>query len=1650
MKRVRITFCCLLILLPVFLSAIDNRFEYLTAEDGLSQGNIECIFQDSRGFIWIGTFNGLNRYDGYEIKIFNHDAEDSLSLSHEHIIQMCEDAEGKLWIATYGAGVSIYDPETSTFRRLTYLKNGNDTIWFRQMSSITAGPQGNIWFADENEGIFVYDKNYNFINSYSHDPKDPNSLPDSYYFGLIFDKKGNGWFGVGNNMLCKKSPNSDAFQVLKFEDRIASADDGIKSMFIDHFGNIWLGTTSQGAYMYNPTQNTFINYRKESEENHIANNTVMAFAEDWNGNLLIGIDGGGINIVDRTLNRISTINYDLGNSETINTNAVYALYFDHSDNLWVGTYSGGVNFQSRYKNKFRKFQPDPLKKNSLSYKNVTAIMEDKDGDIWIGTDGGGLNKFNPADNSFKHYRADPTNPDWLQTDVIIHLMQDSEGDIYIASYNHGLTIFKKKEETFKQYLPDNSNPESAAGIHPWFTFEDSYGIIWIGYLAVGIDQFNKETQSFSHYTYNQEDPTSLYSPNVKVIYEDLSRELWIGTEGGGLHKYNRELNNFTNFHSDAENKQSIRNDDVRALYEDAKNRFWVGTGNGLCLMNRENNTFSAITTEDGLPGNTIDGILEDKNGNLWISTDAGISKFNPDSMSFRNYDKTDGLQGNEFNYSASMISSSGDFYFGGKNGFNVFNPDKIVENPFLPPVLLTKILIQNKPYDKLPVREGGETIYKSVSALDRLKLSYKQNIVTFEFSALDFGNSAKNQYKYILENFDEEWTKTDASKRFVTYTNLPGGNYTFRVRASNGDDFWNDEGLVLNLKITPPLWKRKWFIGLVIILLAGFIIRYVKNREKNLKKQKDILEEKLQERLIEVNKQKEEVTLFEANLQKKIEEEKNQKWHNEGMIKLSELMSRNKEDIHKLTQSIITELCEYLEVQQGAIYLINDEDEENRYLELLAAYAPDNKRVVGLKVEIGEGQVGTSFKDQIVLRANNLPEDYALFASGLGEEQLSHLVIIPLRLNEIVIGVIELLSFNEIPDYQVYFVEKSGETLTSMLTALQANKKTMKLLEKQKLQAEELSAQEEELRQNLEEMKATQEELERLKESERKAEEKRRAEEKKFLEKLQKQNDELNYEKSLIDAFMTHSPDYVYFKDKESKFLKASLSLAKVFKLKKQDELIGKSDFDFFDDEHAKPAYDDEQNIIKTEKPIINKIEKEVKKDGTVSYAKTSKLPLYDIKGKVIGTFGISSDITEMKNMEIEIKMRNEELQAQEEELRQNLEEMQTTQEELLRLKEISDEKQAALEKEEYIFNALLDSANESIYFKDLKSRFIRASRSMLKLFKLKEYKDLIGKSDFDFFDDEHAKPAYDDEQRIIKTGKPIIDLVEKEVKKDGSVSWVSTSKMPLRDKDGKIVGVFGISRDVTTDKQLEKETRAANEKLEFEKIMFTALMDNISARITYKDTEGRHLRINKTKSKALGLKNPSEIFGKTDPEVFGSTHTVERLKEEIEQIRKGISSQNEELFRQKDGSAHWGDTNRIPLRNKNGEIVGGLVITWDVTKRKNMQFQLEELTDLLISLSKNLPVIVFDANESGTISEINGEGLKLLKLKDQKTAIGKLFTLFPEIKISMSDKSEKDTYTSSGIVKIDKSEFNYKYLLIRSKSTVGGYSGYIIVSSDK
>ncbi len=514
--------------------------------------------------------------------------------------------------------------------------------------------------------------------------------------------------------------------------------------------------------------------------------------------------------------------------------------------------------------------------------------------------------------------------------------------------------------------------------------------------------------------------------------------------------------------------------------------------------------FEVYTTKDGMPNNIVNGILEDDTGNLWISTNKGITKFNTEDLAFRNYDKTDGLQGNEYNYTASLKSSRGEFYFGGKNGFNVFRPEDIKENPNKPAIVLTDFQIFNESIDKVKVRRAARKVYQSISEVDEIKISHKQNVIGFEFSALDYGNPGKNQYKYMLEGFDKDWTEISADKRYASYTNLNGGKYVFRVAGSNSDGLWNEEGLSIKLVVRPPFWKRKSFIIISLLIIVYLVIRYIRERQQKIARDKKMLEDKIKAGMEEVEKQKQEVANKDVELEERIEGDKEQNWYNIGMAKMSDVMSKNKDDLLKLSQRIITEMVEYVGIQQGALYLLNDENESDPYLELMAAYAPDDERLEGKRNNLQEGQIGACFAEKKIIKINNLPEGYANLISGLGESALKNLVVIPLKLNEVAVGVVELLSIEAVADYRIEFVEKAGETLTAILTSLKANVQSRKLLDQQKVQSEELSSQEEELRQNLEEMQATQEESSRRADKLTKHTNEFKEKEKKYLEKIKK------------------------------------------------------------------------------------------------------------------------------------------------------------------------------------------------------------------------------------------------------------------------------------------------------------------------------------------------------------------------------------------------------------------------------------------------------------------------------------------------------------------------------------------------------------------
>ena len=591
-----------------------------------------------------------------------------------------------------------------------------------------------------------------------------------------------------------------------------------------------------------------------------------------------------------------------------------------------------------------------------------------------------------------------------------------------------------------------------------------------------------------------------------------------------------------------------------------------------------------------------------------------------------------------------------------------------------------------------------------------------------------------------------------------------------------------------------PFYRRWWFALLILFPVFLIIRRHYLRKEKDYN---NIIEKK-QEEIESINEQLHDTENYFEKAQKeqaeRLEGEKELRYHAEGISKFSDIMSKNKSNTSVLGQKIVSELVSFVGANAGAMYLFKEDNNEESLLEFFGGFAPDLKQIKA-SFKKGEGYVGACFEEGKTMELSNTQESFIKVYSGLGEASPGYLVFVPLMQDEFKVGVIEIASFRKLDDYKIRFIESLSENIASTLALNQANEKMQLMLEQSKVQAKDLQTREEELRQNLEEMHATQEDLNRQ------------------MENNQKMQESLVKEKALLDSLMGSLPDYIYFKDLNSKFIRISKSMLQLYDVKDVEEMIGKSDFDFKDDEAAKKYYNEEMEIIKTGKGFVDKVTNKMMDDGKELWSSTSKMPLYDETGKCIGTFGITKNITDLKKLEMDAKERAEQLLSQEEELRQNIEEMQAIQDELQKQKE-------ELEKEKYLMEALMDNVPEFIYFKDLKSKFIRNSTSHAIQFGFSNGTEISGKSDFDFFADEHARPAYNIEQEIIRTGKPIINRVEKKVRKDGSISWVSTSKMPLKNKQGKIVGTFGISKDITDIKNMELEIKQRldeNEKMKNE-----------------------------------------------------------------------------------------------------------------------------------------------------------------------------------------------------------------------------------------
>lgn len=844
----------LLFLIIPFFGLSQNKhlkFEHLQTDLGLSQSNVISILQDSRGFMWFGTRDGLNKYDGYKFTVYKNDPKNKRSISNNYVPDIDESSNGDLWIATWGGGLNRFDRKKGTFTSYKHDAKNQNSISEDFITAVKEDNNGNIWIGTEAAGLDMYNSKTGIFVHYRSDSGNTTSISDDFIRTIYADKENNLWVGTMHGGLNLFNPNNRTFTRYQHNNNIAASlcNNDIYSIFEDSKHRMWIGSNGGGVDLLNRENNTFKHYKNNIHSaNSLSRNQVQVINEDADNNIWIGTENGGLSILNPETDVFTTYKYDEINNASLSSNSIYSICKDTKGNMWVGTFSGGVDFINR-DNKFNHYK-HTSSANSLSDNKVLCIYQDSKKNIWIGTDGGGLNLFDPVTGNFTHYKHNPDNKNSICGNYVLSICEDSEHNLWIGTWDDGITVFNKDKNTYKHFKNNPENPNSLSSNNAWIVYEDADKNMWAGTYGGGLNRYNAHNNSFTRYAYDKNNTNGINSNRVYAIHDDNNGHLWIATDGGGLNMFDKKTTAFKHYLHDDNNKNSLASNSASSIYQDGEGMLWISTASGLSMLNLKTDTFKNYNAEDGLPGNNIFGILADDNGNLWISTSKGISDFNPKTKTFKNYGVVDGLQGNEFKDKAFCKSSSGAFYFGGNNGFNMFYPGNLTASSFDPPLVLTGFRIFNK---DVPVASDSvdSPLKNDITETKSITLPYSSSVIEFEFASLNYTDNEKKRYAYKLEGFDENWTET-SDIRLARYTNLDPGTYLLKVKGLNNAGQWSGHILNFQLNITPPFWLTWWFKLLAVLTIAGCITGFYKVRMHTIKAQRGALKKQVEERTLQL------------------------------------------------------------------------------------------------------------------------------------------------------------------------------------------------------------------------------------------------------------------------------------------------------------------------------------------------------------------------------------------------------------------------------------------------------------------------------------------------------------------------------------------------------------------------------------------------------------------------------------------------------------------------------------------------------------------------------------------------------------------------------------------------------------------------------
>ncbi len=1062
-------------------------FNTRTATDGLFSNDATSAFRDSEGFLWVVTGEVINKYDGYSFYPYQP-TDEGTGWPGFQVNDYFDTGNNLLYFAT-DSGLIAYNREFDNFS-LGNLTRSKDLADIKQgVRSFITDNTNTTWAIGKLIAVFDSIKNEFTSVSVSMDEKTYSSGNLEATTAVYIEPLHQIWIGTGEgSILLFDIERKAIISTLELQDAIPeylSTNSAVSDLVFDRTNNmLWAGLKNGLLEKMNifTRQTEIINL---SEKINTGSSITGLFSFN-DTSLWVGMQEEGVVVIHTKNHEVNArFFHDLTKPGSLSGNRVSGITTDKQNIVWITTRDGGLSYYDPSRKSFRHYTQNPYKDTTFSNNSINSLLVDKTDKsiVYIATDKGGLNVLDLEDESIQIYRHDAGDPGTIGSDNVIFLEHDIGNKIWVSTWAGGLNLFDPSDGTFKTYWNDPDDPYSIPKDNVWGLLLDSDNTFWVGFHNSeegGMAMYDRENDRFIRY--GASGANSLGCNTVMDIYEDSYGLLWFSHEGCGITKFDKETGAFTHFAANPIDSTALASENVWDAVSDNQGRLWIATDGGLHQYIYEQDAFRRFRSNFGLPDAYIYSLQVDENNNIWMGTAEGLFRFNPDDYSTDQYTKEDGLQSKQFKRNSS--TKDGDrLFFGGIDGFNVFRPSEIKDNQYIPGLVITNLLFDNQPVTH---RDENSPLKKSITKTESIVLSHKESTFGIEFAALNLSNPEKNMYKYQLIGLNDTLIDLGFQHR-IYFNNLTPGNYTLHIIGSNNDGYFNREGIKLDIKINKPFHQTAVFYILIGFIIIAMIIAYQRFRKMQHQQDKEQMQEMLEKEDKELQNQKEQV-IFQKQAIRSVEREDFElKWINTGLANFSSITSQYRNNMTLLAQKVISFLIEYLEADQGEIYITENNglkgSQNNTALRFEGGYAAP-KEHINFRIEADDKKnpvIKCFLEEKQILLRNT--KDFTLIKSGLGEKAPRQILLTPIKHEEVKEGVILIGSFTKIKPVKREFIQKIGNLLAVVIRNTKLNQQLSNMVEESQLQSERLQSQQEEIRQNIEEMTATREEYLRKQET---------------------------------------------------------------------------------------------------------------------------------------------------------------------------------------------------------------------------------------------------------------------------------------------------------------------------------------------------------------------------------------------------------------------------------------------------------------------------------------------------------------------------------------------------------------------------------------